>query len=149
MNVFEYFSKIGGGFLGLVSGILIGITAVSLYLIYQNGIPIYGFILPVATSALGSFVIFLPKYARISGTISTFISGILIVLTGFLIFFFFSNRILEPLIAMEALASVILSIMTFFSIFFLFLSLGSRSVNHTEKQETRERKIEKPPMDRL
>ncbi|MCI4434948.1 MAG: hypothetical protein RXP30_06300 [Thermoplasmata archaeon] len=148
MNIFEYFSRIGGGILGLISGILIGITAVSLYLIYQYNIPIYGFILPVITSGIASFVLFLPKYTNIQGTISSFLSGILIVLTGFIIFFFFNEKILIPLIALEALASIILSAITFFSILFLFLSLGTKQ-EKIEKEEVKQRKIEKPPMDRL
>ncbi len=149
MKVTEYFSRIGGGILGLVSGILIGITAVSLYLIYRYGIPLYGFLLPVITSAFASFVIFLPRYARITGTISSFISGILIVLTGFIIFFFFGEKIFDPSVALMVLASVVLSVITFFSIFFLFLSLGVRESRPVEKMEIKEKKIEKPPMDRL
>lgn len=149
MKIFEYFSRMGGGLLGLISGILIGITAVSLYLIYIYSLPFYGFIFPVVTSALASFSLFLPRYTRISGTISSFISGILIVLTGFIIFFFFSNDIFRPLIALEALASVILSIIIFFSIFFLFLSLGPGERKQGEGEEVKQRKVEKPPMDRL
>ncbi|MEL9999377.1 MAG: hypothetical protein QXG55_01955 [Thermoplasmata archaeon] len=149
MNIPQYFSRVSPVLLGLISGILIGITAVSLYLIYQYKISIYGFLIPVITAALSSFVIFLPNYIKISRTISSFISGILIVLTGFIIFIFFGDNILNPSITLMALASIILSVITFFSIFFLFISLERREILQVIKEEIKERKIEKPPMNRL
>jgi len=138
--MFERIRMLGSSISGLISGILFGIVIVSLYLLFTYNNNILPFIFPLVLSIISAISFFLPKFVRISYSISGFISGILLVITAFSIFVIFLK---ENIIFL--LIEISLAVLAFLSTFILMLTMEIRM----EKKEKEEIKVPKPPYERL
>jgi len=138
--MFERIRMLGSSISGLISGILFGIVIVSLYLLFTYNNNIIPFIFPLILSIISAVSFFLPKFLRISYSISGFISGILIVITAFsTLVIFLKENIIFLLIETSFV------VLAFLSTFILMLTMEIRM----EKKEKEEIKVPKPPYERL
>ncbi len=138
--MFERIRMLGSSISGLISGILFGIVIVSLYLLFTYNNNILPFIFPLILSIISAISFFLPKFLRISYSISGFISGILIVITAFsTLVIFLKENIIFLLIETSFV------VLAFLSTFILMLTMEIRM----EKKEKEEIKVPKPPYERL
>ncbi len=138
--MFERIRMLGSSISGLISGILFGIVIVSLYLLFTYNNNILPFIFPLILSIISAISFFLPKFVRVSYSISGFISGILLVITAFSTFVIFLKQNIIFL-----LIELFLVVLAFLSTFILMLTMEIRM----EKKEREEIKVPKPPYERL
>jgi len=158
--MFNKLDKYGSSTLGLISGLMIGVVVVSLYFIYTYDLGLFQFLPPIILAILAAILIFIHIIYKFPSTASNFLSGIIIVLSALFIFIDFRNQLNSTTGQTITLLSIILTIVSFFSIIFLMKAIEIKMLTEPQKEmlphnemplsvEKKQKEHPKPPIDRL
>ncbi|MGC8662794.1 MAG: hypothetical protein ACP5TX_00090 [Thermoplasmata archaeon] len=158
--MFNKLDRYSSSSLGLISGILIGIVAVSLYFIFLFNLGLFQFLPPVILAVIAGFLMFAHVVFKFPSTFTNFFSGIIIVLAALFIFIDFRNQTNSMNGQLLIAFSIVLTIISFFSTVFLMKATEIKILTEPQKELPKQKEIPldiekkqknhpKPPMDRL